>query len=215
MFKVNKPVVAALVMSMGVAASCSAGVIFDTGAPGGDFGYYGFDVYARQSVAVAFTPSANYTLDSIGLWMMSNDFDNPGAAYTLTLRADAGSGAVPTTPGNTILESWNMATEAVGWSPVLDSAVSVSHPLLAAGQSYWLVAESSLDFNDPIWVTSADNGPTYLSLIDFQSSPAWQSGLVDQGGAPGAVVNASAVVPEPGALAALVLPAVGLVRRRR
>ncbi len=41
----------------------SADVLLDTGTPGGWLGYYGFDVFVGQSVAIAFTPGQNYAFD--------------------------------------------------------------------------------------------------------------------------------------------------------
>ena len=111
------------------ASTSGAATIWDTGSPdGGFFGYTGYDVFVGQSVAVAFTADKTYSLDRIGVWMMSNDWDNAGRTYTLSIRADAQGGT--TEPAGSILESWNMATGAAGWNPVLDMAESALHPIL-------------------------------------------------------------------------------------
>ncbi len=86
-----------------------------------------------------------------------------------------------------------------GWTPVLETLSSVTHPLLSAGTTYWIVAESDEPaFVDPVWV-AAGNGPSYyMGNIDYQSSPNWQVGLTS--GPPGAIITASPV-PEPATLA--------------
>ena len=85
-----------------VAALAGAGhadTIFTTGTPDPGFlGYYGFDLFPEQSVAIAFTPDQDYRLDGLGLWMMSNDFASTGATYTVSLRTDAAGGM--TVPGD-------------------------------------------------------------------------------------------------------------------
>jgi hypothetical protein len=200
---------AGAVCAVCLVSSASADVLLDTGTPGGAFGYYGFDVFVGQSVAVGFTPTQDYAFDDVSLWLMSNDFNAPGRMLTVSLQTGA------TAPSGTTLESWNHATTAVGWTPVLETLESVTHPLLSAGQTYWIVAESSEPaFVDPVWV-AAGNGPSYtVGFIDFQSSPNWQVGLTS--GPPGIVINA-APVPEPATLALLLLgvPLVlGFAKRR-
>jgi len=195
-----------------LAGPASADTLLDTGAPnGGWLGYYGFDVFVGQSVAIAFIPGQDYAFDSVSLWLMSNDFDAAGRRLTISLQTDAGGGAVPVAPSGTALESWAHATGAIGWTPVLETLSSSSHPVLHAGTAYWIVAESNEPaFVDPVWVASG-NGPSYyMGNIDFQSGPAWQVGLTN--GPPGAVVSATPV-PEPVALA-LALLGLPLVLRR-
>lgn len=200
--------------ALSLAAPASADTLLDTGTPDGGFlGYYGFDVFVGQSVAIAFTPGQNYSFDSVSLWLMSNDFEAAGRHLTISLQTDAGGGATPVAPSGTALESWAHATSAIGWSPVLETLNSLTHPLLLAGTTYWIVAESNEPaFVDPVWVASG-NGPQYtMGNIDFASGPNWQVGLT--GGPPGAIVNASPV-PEP---AVLVLALLGLplvLRRAR
>jgi len=206
-------VAAALVAAGALAGSANAATIFNSGTPdGGFFGFTGYDVFVGQSVAVAFTAGQSYSLDRIGVWMMSNDFDNAGRTFTLSLRTDANGGA--THPGSTILESWNMATGAVGWNPVLDVAESVLHPILNAGQTYWIVAESSEEpFVDPVWVWAGNADPILSGNIDWQSGPDWQTGYT-YGSAPGAVVEGT-LVPSVGTLSLAGLAGLAAARRRR
>ena len=65
-----------------IVGTAQGDTIFDTGTPDGGFiGFYGFDIYVDQSVAIAFTPDQDYRLDQVGLWMMRNDFDHAGAPH--------------------------------------------------------------------------------------------------------------------------------------
>lgn len=193
------------------AGTASADTIFDTGTPGGPFGSIGYDVSQAQTVGVAFTPSNDYTLDDIGLWIMSNDFDAPGRTYTVSLRTDAFGGA--THPGDTILESWNVSTEAVGWSPLLEVVTSVLNPTLSAGQTYWIVAESNEPAGlSPVWVWGNTSDPVLSGNIDFASGPEWQTGITI-GSAPGVLVQGT-LIPAPGAIAMLSITALVPLRRR-
>lgn len=187
--------VAGALCAVCVASTAGADVLLDTGTPGGPLGYYGFDVYVGQSVAIAFIPDQDYALDDVSLWLMSNDFEASGRTLTVSLQTDAGGGPVPVAPSGTTLESWAHATSAAGWTPVLETLSSVAHPVLSAGTTYWIVAESDEPaLVDPVWA-AAGNGPSYyMGNIDFQSGSGWQVGLT--GGPPGVIVTASAV-PEP------------------
>lgn len=201
--------------AVGLATSANATVLLDTGTPGGSWGYYGFDVFVGQSVAIAFTPGQDYALDDVSLWLMSNDFDAAGRTLTVSLQEDAGNGPAPTAPSGTALESWLHATSAIGWTPVLVTLVSASHPLLSAGVSYWIVAESDEPaFVDPVWVATGTEESYFVGFRDPQYGGDWQIGPTS--GPPGAIVTATAV-PEPGtvALALLGVPLVVCVARRR
>lgn len=207
-------VFAAIAAAGALAGSATASTIWDTGGPdGGFFGYTGYDVFYGQSVAVAFTANATYSLDRVGVWMMSNDWDNAGRTYTLSIRTDANGGA--TSPSNTILESWNMATGAVGWNPVLDQADSILHPILEAGKTYWIVAESTEEpFVDPVWVWANywDGAPS--GNIDWINNPGvWQTG-VTYGSTPGTVVEGT-LVPGVGTLSLAGMAGLLAARRRR
>lgn len=207
--------VAAVVAAAGsIAGSANAATIFDTGSPdGGFFGYTGYDVFVGQSVAVAFTANQTYSLDRIGLWMMSNDWENSGRTYTISIRTDASGES--TEPGNTILESWNMATGAVGWSPVLDMAESVLHPILEAGKTYWIVAESTEEaFVDPVWVWANYWEGAPSGNIDWFNNPGvWQTG-VTYGSTPGTVVEGT-LIPGVGTLSLAGMAGMLGARRRR
>ncbi len=196
-----------------LAGSASADVIFDTGTPDGGFiGFYGFDIFIEQSVGIAFTPDQDYRLDQVGLWMMSNDFDNAGAPYTVSLRTDNEGGM--TIPGSTVLESWDVQTAAIGWDPILETVDSLLHPILSAGTTYWIVAESdSPAFVDAVWVASGQDEPVWHSIQNSANpNGEWISGYTQ--GAPGLVVSGS-VVPAPASLALMGLSGLVGARRRR
>jgi len=201
---------AGVLCAFSLASPASADTLLDTGSPeGGFFGYWGYDVFVGQSVTIGFTAAQTYSFDSVGIWLMSNDFDNPGRTLTVSLQSGA------TAPSGTVLESWTFATTAVGWSPVLETLNSVLHPTLQAGTQYWIVAESTEEpFVDPVWVIASNGGTYTVGNIDFTSSPAWQIGPGTA--APGTIISATPV-PEPSALllAAVGAPLLLGVARRR
>lgn len=215
----NRPLAAAALAlgAAGLATPAAADTIFNTGTPDpGWLGYYGWDISVGQSVTIAFTPTQDYTLDTLGLWLMSNDFNGPGATLTVSLQTNAGGGA-PVAPSGTVLESWDTATGAVGWVPELLTVTSGTHTVLNAGSTYWIVAESAeAGGEDPVWVVAPGDGSSYYQgNIDFNSGSAWQIGASQ---APlGAVVTATPV-PEPGTAASLLtgmLMLGGWLRARR
>lgn len=207
--------VAAAIM-LGACGVASGAEVFNTGTPEGGFlGYYGFDIFVDQSFAVAFTPDQDYTLDTVGLWMMSNDFDNAGAPYTVSLQTSGPSDTGPEpAPSGVVLESWDVQTAAIGWSPILETQTSVLNPLLQAGQTYWIVLESdSPPFVDAIWVASGQDFPVLHSIINAANpTDDWYSGYTQ--GAPGMVITGTPV-PAPAALALLGLGGLVGTRRRR
>lgn len=193
--------------------AASADTIFDTGTPDGGFlGYYGFDLFVDQSVAIAFTTGQDYTLDQVGLWMMSNNFASPGAEYTISLRTDAAGGM--TIPGDTVIESWDVQTAAVGWNPILETVDSVLNPVLTAGTTYWIVAESDGSAgSNAVWVASNQLDSVYHSIQNvFNPGGDWISGYTT--GAPGMVINGTPV-PAPAGAAMLGLGGLLAARRRR
>src|ERR1051326_7300582 len=114
----------ALILASGVTSR--ADVIYQTNDPfGGFFGLIGFDDSADQSVAVRFTPSADYTLDSVSVWFMNNS-DTGHGQVNLSLRNDT-PGPGGTIPGNTIYDQWTFNVTALGWDPHLEVVNSQSH----------------------------------------------------------------------------------------
>ena len=186
-----------------------ADTLIDTGTPDfGFIGYYGFDVYVQQSVAIAFTPSQNYSFDDASLWLMSNDYNAAGRTLTVSLQTDSGGGPSPLAPSGTSLESWSVATSAVGGNPALETVNSILHPILNAGTTYWIVAVSSEPgLVNPVWVATNAGASYTMANLTYQTSSDWQVSLT--GGPPGVIVDATlAPVPEPStwALALLGIP---------
>ena len=198
------------------AGRSSAAVIFDTGLTETFFGWVGFDIYPDQSVGVAFSPAYDCTLDKVGAWIMSNDFESAGRTYTLKLVTDASATNYTIPNVSNVLESWSMATAAVGWLPVLDQANSSVHPLLTAGSVYWLVAESTEPGGlDPVWVQAGNEIPLYSGSNNSFNPNGWEAGY-SFGSTPGTVIEATAV-PEPSMVglgaAAMIIAALRRARR--
>lgn len=153
----------------------AADVIYATNPPGGPLGFFGADVCSSQSVAVRFTPEADYTLDEIRLWFMSNDFS--GATHPLvlvSLRPDDDSTPGVSIPSTEIIENYSFNVSAVGWDPMLDNVFSDGHPRLCAGVHYWVVAESSVPCGeDGVWVYGQSSGFTSIANGDPTD---WQPG---------------------------------------
>ncbi len=212
-----KPRIAMMLATASLAITAAAlpavaDTILDTGVPdGGWFGFTGYDLSPEQSVGIAFTTSTAYTLDGIGMWMMSNDWDNPGRIYTVTLRTGV-PGSNNGIPGNDIIESWTTATAAVGWTPVLEQLNSTLHPVLTPGTQYWVVAESAEPGgSDPLWTWGSSWDPQVVGINNIYNPEGWVSGE-QSGSAPGVVISGT-VVPAPAAAAALGM--VLCARRRR
>ena len=166
-----------LCLALALAAPVTADVIYETEDPfGSPFGFIGFDVFVGQSVAVRFTPDAGYTLEKIGVWFMNNDFSGgTHPLVTVTLRTNQDDKGT-STPSEKILETWTFNVSAVGWDPMLETMASVAHPLLEAGQHYWIATESEAPpALDGVW-NLASPGLGFMSTIDFFSSPEWQPG---------------------------------------
>lgn len=168
-------VASAALASAGVA---SADTIFQTSDPeGGFFGYIGFDIFETQSVAARFIPTGECTLDTVSIWLMSNDFDGVvPQTVTITLRTDTNPGGdFVSVPSTTILETWTASPNVIGWTPILVDFNSATHPTLAAGQKYWVVAESEVEAQvNPIWVWSS-SGNEFTATNSGGATP-WQSG---------------------------------------
>jgi hypothetical protein len=171
------PILLAAAALAAISPPAKADTVFMTDDPGGFFGYIGFDVFTQQSVAARFMPSSEYTLDTVSIWFMSNDFDGATPqTVTITLRTDTDPGGeYNSIPSDQILETWTADTGAVGWTPILVPFDSHSHPALHDGQRYWFVAESTIGPGvNPIWVWSAQ-GNEFTATNSGPGTP-WNSG---------------------------------------
>jgi len=168
-------------------SSTSADVVYETTPPGGFLGFWGADVFDGQSVAVRFTPNANFTLDRAKVWFMNNDFDGGHPPVTLSLRTEAPNGI----PSGTIMEQWEFNVSAVGWDPVLEVLNSAAHPALQSGVNYWLVAQSDAQGGlDGVWVMAGEStGYTaYCNGIPCE----WSGG---KGAVEGTIVEGTPALP--------------------
>ncbi|HSI59763.1 MAG TPA: hypothetical protein VLA16_19535 [Ideonella sp.] len=128
--------------------------IYDTTAPGGWLGFNGFDIYQDQRVAARFTAPADgdMRLARIGIWFMNNS-DTVRAKMRISLQTDTlDDGGEATMPSGKVLEKWVARVATLGWSPVEQFFTTTKLPRLKAGHSYWVVAESMADFQDPVWL---------------------------------------------------------------
>lgn len=207
-----------LALGLGVLLSASttrtrADTVLDTGLTEPGFGWVGYDIYPEQSVGIAFSPAFDCTLDTVGVWAMSNDFDASGRKYTLKLVRDASTTSFTIPNVASSIESWTISTAAVGWTPVLDQANSLLHPLLSAGSVYWLVAESAEPAGlDPLWTQAGNETPYYSGVNNAFNPNGWEGGQ-SFGSSPGTVINATPV-PEPAATIGLIVGAPLVASRR-
>lgn len=151
-----------------------ADVIHATNDPFGSFlGINGFDVFERQSVAARFEPTGDYTLDRVSLWLWNNDESGVEPAMVITLRTDNNANG-ESRPSNVILETWNFVLPNTGaFQPNLFAFDSASHPSVAAGARYWVVAESdAAPGADPVWAWAA-NEAGWGSTVDPTSGKDW------------------------------------------
>lgn len=169
--------VLACASTVGMKAHAGPETIFATDGPGGPFGFIGFDIFTQQSVAARFEPGANYTLDRVAIWFMSNDFDGTTPqTVTVTLRTDIDPpGEYVSAPSDTVLERWIIDVPVIGWNPLLQTLDSVVRPTLNNDERYWLVTESNIGPGiNPIWVWSAQ-GNEFTATNQGAGTP-WQSG---------------------------------------
>ncbi len=181
-------------IAMLIAAPWASGeVIYETEGPfGGPFGLIGFDVCIHQSVALRFTPDADYTFDRVSVWFMSNDFS--GQTHPLvevTLRTDDDSVPGVSIPSSEILEWMHFKVSAVGWNPVLEVVEAEEHPLLKAGVNYWIVCKSLAPCGlDGVWNWAA-TGTGFMSNTNGDQE-GWQPG--NSGAVAATIIEATLVI---------------------
>lgn len=143
-------------------------VIYETEDPfGGPFGLWGYDVCIQQSVALRFTPEADYRLSRLSLWFMNNDFSGQThPLVVLTLRTDDDSVPGVSIPSEEIIESQTFTVSAIGWNPVLETVESKANPLLRPGVHYWIAVASEAPCGaDGVW-NIASFGVGFMSNTD-------------------------------------------------
>ncbi|GAA0757456.1 hypothetical protein LRH25_18550 [Ideonella azotifigens] len=178
---------------LAVPTAAAKQVLIDTGAPGGWFGYWGFDIYTEQTVGARFTVpvDSDFKLSRIGIWLMNNS-DVDQAKIKLTLQTDAlDEGGGESLPSGHKLEHWTAPVATFGWTPVQQFFSSEKTPRLKAGHSYWVVAESKAKaLKNAVWVTAAEG----LLFTSTTYQGAWQTG--GEGAALTLSVDAKPVAPK-------------------
>jgi hypothetical protein len=150
--------------------------LVDTAPPGGFFGYWGFDVFAEQSVGARFTvpAEADHRLVRVGIWFMNNS-DTRQGKLRLSLQSDAlDEGGSETMPSGRKLATWVAPVEALGWNPAEQffSGLRQKLPTLKAGRHYWVVAESaSPAMMNPVWATASEGS----MVVTTTANGAWQT----------------------------------------
>jgi hypothetical protein len=197
-------------------------VLFNTfGEPGDTYantssGVWGSGTGAYTAFAMAFTPSASATLQSIRIAVSVYPGD-AGDMLDAILTADA-SGA----PGATPLETFTITPPAYNGtnSGQIVTADSVAHPSLDAGTTYWLVLQP----HEPSSVTSywANSSPGVPGTNAYRHDPngSWTNGTSSFGDLDAfEILGTPTAAPEPASLTLLTAGALGLVgygwRRRR
>jgi hypothetical protein len=191
-----------------VAFPASGDVIFDNYGPGNGIGNGQLPVNSTFFRAFAFTPTGNsFTLSGIDLALIHYAGFGPNTGV-VQLRSDAIDRA------GAILEEWDLTnlpevTNNTLFSAPPVSLISVLHPALTQGVTYWLTAGASDPSSNDSWLTppdgssdlnasfSSDGGITF-EAESLHSPVAFRvtgSLAGDPGGSP--------ATPEPGSFALL------------
>lgn len=152
------------------------------------------DGQAYSSVALGFTPAANYYLNSIE-FVATDLIPNDSAAISVSIFADNGSGQ----PGGSPLESFSVAgLGSFGATVPVLSVTSSAQPLLYAGSEYWIGLNAAP--GDMIVWNQNSTGATSYSQTDgsgnWSSSGSYQ-GVVEIDGtlAPAGLLSSNADSP--------------------
>lgn len=181
------------------------------------------DPIAGASVAIAFTPSANYNLTSIE-FVVSDLIPNDSSDVTLGIFADNGG-----LPGSASLESFTVAPSGpdrmFGDNILVTTVSSILQPLLLAGTQYW-VGMNAAPGDLIVWnqnITSANGFAETDGFGNWSAAdPLQPQGVLQVDGALSAIQPAvitdgdPSSVPEPGVwtLMAVGLLTLVLLRRR-
>jgi hypothetical protein len=187
-------VTAALGLGLVCAASARADVVFNDFGPGDAYNTLGglpvggsSGGFGQLDISGAtFTAASTGTLSEIDVPFFNQS--GPGI-FNLELHADDGTGKV-----GALLESFENIGPATA-SQTIFSIVSTLHPLLTAGDAYWLVATPA-DPTTAVFWNNNSIGATGTIYEDFNGSVNYAPGEI----LPTFRVIASASVPEPSSL---------------
>ncbi|KAA0213991.1 MAG: hypothetical protein DYG94_03030 [Leptolyngbya sp. PLA3] len=161
-------------LALSVSTLASADTIYQSEDPfGGFFGLWGADVFVGQTVGQRFTPDADYRLDQVRLWFMSNDFEGVVDEFvTVTIQTDAG-GPDESYPSGVVLDQATFEASAIGWDPV-EEVAAFDGVVLHAGRRYWVVCSSNAaGGEDPVWNFASEG----LGFNAFRlGNDPWQPG---------------------------------------
>jgi hypothetical protein len=153
-----------IILLAGLVSPAAADIIYQTNTPYiGINGPPAFTLSDEQSVALRFTPDRDYTLDSLSVWIISDDqLEISHAPVRVDLRSSGPDGL---RPASVSIEEMQFTVDALGWNPYLESVQSRLHPFLHAGRDYWIVLSCDLHNNCPGWNWS--DGSTGIIALSY------------------------------------------------
>ena len=177
-----------------------------TFGPSGTLNYVGPEQYGVgfTGTSFRFQAAAGGTVTNIAAAI--NDYlDEPGQPFTLQLWTDSGNGSGSGLLG-TELGSWGATSSGIQYTTTPVSVNVSGGPVLTAGAWYWLTGASTVGSQELGWAEGPYSNPNGYVL---EGDSALYDGPET---AFSVTVNA---VPEPSTWAALALPCLGLIIRRR
>ena len=171
----------------------------------------------RNSWAIAFTPTDNYSLTNIEIGLTWNEGENGADVWLMNDNGDE-PGSIIESFATSNLPSYGDVTQPGATAPLVQLD-SQQHSILEAGTQYWVAASAGTAPSWVSWVTT-DSSPlsyTWASINHLDPSPSWS---VVMGQNPGGVrINGDPVLtPLPSAVVLLgagLVTSAGLLRRRR
>jgi hypothetical protein len=166
-----------------------------------------YTVYSGQLVAAQFSPTESGPLGAITMQLERTGFGVP-PGLSISLRGP-GSG-----PDGAVLEVWALAPSDVSPPPGSPQTLqSILHPVLSAGSTYWLRAESSAPFPFAAygWAQNV-TGDLGTAVVSLDGGASWAAA----GRNPAFEVTtvATAAIPEPASEALLTLGLLAMLLRR-
>ena len=148
----------------------------------------------------------SYTLDRVTLALADALHSNGGSPVTAIVLNNNGG-----TPGTALESLTSSVASGSPFSGTNTVFISATHPLLSAGNRYWIAVETN-STSVISWLQSATTGTSLTSLDGGQtwvSDPTFNAAFKVEGTPNGPMV------PEPGSLVLLITGVVGLIGVRR